>query len=470
MPSRHQRINPRDGAFWGEQLNKADGGNDPTVGISLVRETRPEASLGGKAWFNLLVTLVGMLAGFYVSVYSSEIKGGLRAFVNLPWLQLPDWGHLLVAVVATLVFGSCLNANLSAQRDRAEEAKSDAAEQQRRLLDQLGTQRAETREAQQFAKSQGEALQLKLNDVLSIPPRGFLSLFREFATDVGLLAFTPSADTEFFDDRVRIILYAIASLAQQYDESDSSVEYTACYYLYHSKHALEKMPVATRAQILRHLQLTENNDAGLSGMAGLLELRDGMSVSVKDGKTSRPSGIEALTLGVAEHASHAESFGGRSVSSVLPGAPWSVAMGDFYVAPTIESAAKWLSDQADFTKRVKNEFQRYFSQGPGRSVKSFASLPIVLPERLPNAQTPRDTDEEAIDEHRGAQIVRDPVVGVLTIHSSAPGILRSSSSRTDIARDVFIPLLQPFLTALVVETVSARRLLPSSPISGHEPS
>jgi hypothetical protein len=449
-------------------LSEVDKGTDPTAGTSLKRMNRRPANVGSKAWFSLLVTLVGMLAGFYVSIYSSEIKSSLKVLVNLPWPQLDDWGHLGVAVVATLVFGGCLNANLSAQRDRAEEAQSDAAAQQWRLLDQLSTQRAETRDAQQFARTQGEALQLKLNDVLSIPPRGFLSLFREFATDVGLLAFTPSADTGLFDDRVRIILYAIASLAQQYDESDSSVEYTACYYLYHSKYALERMPSANLGQILRCLQLTENNDAGLSGMAGLLELRDGMSVSVKDGKTSRPSGIEPLTLGVAEHASHAESMDGRQVWRVLPGAPWSVALGDFYVAPTIEAAAKWLSEQADFTRKVKNEFQNYFAHGPGKSVKSFASIPIVLPERLPSAQTPKDIDQDAIDESRGAQIVRDPVVGVLTIHSSAPGILRSSSSRTDIARDMFIPLLQPFLTALVIETVSASRLLSRSPISGHE--
>jgi hypothetical protein len=423
------------------------------------------ASTASRPAFASLVALVGTAAGFYVSIFSSEIRLAVKA---LPDVQAASVGlpHVGVALFLTLLFGLLLSANLNAQRVQSKQAQDFAVAQGELLLAQVQSQTKETREAQDFAREQAAALKGKIDDVLSIPPRGFLDSFEEFAFSIGMLGFEPSSDADLFDDRVRVILHAIASLAKQYDEAAPDIEYTACYYLYHSEDVLRAMTSMRREEILAKLTLTENNAAGLAGMAGLLELREGMAVSVRDGKRLPTASIGPLVLGVADKAFAAQKSN-DGAWPVLPGAPWSVVSGEYFVAPTMDDAYRWLQERSDVTKQVQGEFRKYFSTGPGRSVKSFASLPIGWPEKTFRALSAADAVGSA--EQRPMQPPPERVVGVLTIHASAPGVLRSRSTRIDAAKLSFVPLLQPFLTALMVETITARRLAAKTAVTPAAP-
>jgi hypothetical protein len=387
-------------------------------------------TVGHRNWFGSLVTLVGMLAGFYVSVYSSEIKNAVRGLSN--FTLHADVSHLLVAAVATLAFGIVLAAHLAAQK-------------------------TQTETVQDFARAQGDALLAKLNDLLSIPPQGFMRHFQELHNDVSLLTFTPSGDPKYFDDRVRLVLRAIASLTQRYDNAGADTQYTACLYLYHARADLDRMPAQARAQLLQHLKFTENAAAQAAGLAAVLELRQGLCASTHDGKDWPGSPVEPLTLGIADPPSMGDKASTDPVWKVLPGAPWSALTGEYFVAPTIDDAMRWMQSQADFTKQVTQEFQAYFAAGAGRTIKSFASVPITFGEFDAHAPVPAATAAtSAPPVPGGTQPQR--VIGVLTIHSSAPYLLRSAPGSAGLAKAIFIPLLQPFLTTLIVETLNASRL------------
>lgn len=382
---------------------------------------------GSRHWFAAMVPLLGTLVGFYVSVYSTEIKEALKAAVGLGTASA--WVHLAVAVVGTALFGLALNALLSAQQAQAREAERLAQ-----------AQRADTRKAQEFADEQSRVLRQKLDEVLSIPPQGFMKSFQAFTTVIGLQALSRGADPNLFDDRVRNILHAVASLAHQYDGAPASAAYSACLFLHHDQSDLEQLPEAKRKLLSQTLQLTDNAAAGLNGLGGVLELRGDMSVTVQEGKLVPDARVPAVTLGLPLLKKTAEGLW-----RAMPGAPWAAVTRQYGVWASLDDAKNWLDTCGDFTRELKSRFKAFFATGgAGQGIQSFAAIPLLL---------------EAPGRAEGAE---PEVLGVLTLHATVPGLLQSSTPRPHVAEEVFLPLLQPFLTALIAEVAHASRQAPDS--------
>ena len=192
-----------------------------------------------------------------------------------------------------------------------------------------------------------------------------------------------------------MVLSAVAVLAHHFDGGPSDATYAANIMLFKPSSSLTSPQEITEFE--QRLVFTEEA-VDIRKLLGVLDLRCELSTTNRVDGQKPDAQLKPLALPIP-HATTTAS--GRSY--VLPGAPAAFCERKLNVYADTQTLSEWCKRNGAFSPVVIDKVAAYFQSGIGREFRSFASLPLMWSDDQP--------------------------VGVLNIHSSQVGMLRSSEDR-----------------------------------------
>lgn len=343
------------------------------------------------AVYATFVSLIILLTGIIGSLFSSEIRLGIRTFVeNSIGLVFtvppsPTRAFWVMVIIAALLF----------------------------FLRQ---------KAVDFARQQSEGRLIDRSDSLdrlirTLPPGDFLTTFRRLYSEVqGLpLRFSTTVEPPELEDiarSIRSVLKAVAILAYEFDGRPEETVYAANIMLFIPVNTIDK---SKKDEIERRLLFTERGEE-LESLQGVLDLRTNLSVAIRGGTTiaDPDTGLKALSLPIPKQ--HKSKIGR---SYLLPGAPIAFCEMRLDSYHDTHTLAGWCKEKGDFSPTVIHQLKEYFDSGPGAKFRSFISIPL-------------------------ANLADPEAVGVLNLHSDKTHLL---AEKEPVAQ--FVPLTTPFVFILL---------------------
>lgn len=324
-----------------------------------------------KWWFSALTTCLGVFAGLLGSIYGDKIKTAFPfALENGPiaWSVVLFW-------VSLLIFGWFFGLGFNAQNQATN----------------------------------------KLEQVIrTLPPKGFLVVFEDlFKTCLNVYwqaQETQGGITKAMEKTIVTALHGVLCLVKTFDSRHDHPVYSANIMLFRPITDLE--PVSLGDNII----FTEpgyNPDA----WDGVLQLRKEFALTLTDKEELKPDlMIKAIMLPIPKLKFRMD----KGKPTVLPGAPAVFCDPTKFVGfENTLQLASWCREQSGLRASIAENVERYFVDGDGKDIRSFISIPIVLP---------------------GAQAGENPeVLGVINLHSNREGILPGEKA------GLFVPLTSPFM-------------------------
>lgn len=342
-----------------------------------------------RAAFPVAVAVLGAFAGLWIFLYSQELRDALSQLGTKGGLRQAMTAHVVIAFLLFIAFLVVF------------------------ALQQYTLKMAD-KAAQHELMSESTTLRTMIADLKTLPPEGFLQSFQEsFSSVAELMLFTRPVDgkTTDYADMIRSVLRSTAALARGYDRDPEGVEYTATVMVYWSGESLQKHFDTPRSKtLLSTLKFSSAVDHHFSSDDGILELVPALAASAN---AAQPPTLAPLALPVSKNP-RTRVMGGDKFN-VLPGGPFAVAFGKYAHYESIEAMLKWCRDEADILQSVQEQLRVYYSNGDGKHIGSFLSVPLTL---------------------NGMHI------GVVNIQASAPRMLSHGGT----AR--FVPVLTPLVTLL----------------------
>ncbi|GEM_PF-3571261 len=323
-----------------------------------------------KWWFSALTTCLGVFAGLLGSIYGDKIKTAFPfALVNGPieWSVVMFW-------VSLLIFGWFFGLGFNAQNQATN----------------------------------------KLEQVIrTLPPKGFLVVFEDlFKTCLNVYwqaKETQAGSNKAMESTIVTALQGVLCLVKTFDSRPDHPVYSANIMLFRPIREVEPTNLA------ENIIFTEpgyNPDA----WDGILQLRKEFAFTMTDKDLTPDQTIKPIMLPVPKPQFRSD----KGKPTVLPGAP------AVYCDPTrfvgFENTlqlATWCREQSGLRASIAENVERYFVDGDGKDIRSFISIPIVLPPG-PSGQNPE-------------------VLGVINLHSNREGILPGEKA------GLFVPLTSPFM-------------------------
>ncbi|MBB3196427.1 hypothetical protein [Roseateles terrae] len=260
----------------------------------------------------------------------------------------------------------------------------------------------------------------------TLPNEAFLPSFQDsygeaFAVAVLAIA-SPEVRAAQVDAAIRAVLAALADTARDFDGGEDDAVYRA--------HLMLFRPREMRSLVSDSLGLPTISSQHLE-YAGALETVVELSTSL----TARGE-IDAALVTIhlpipAEGMDYFDADLGRTRSSLIPGAATSYVKGTFDSFATIDDFLARLKESSLDRTHV-GTIQRYFVEGTGRSIRSFATLPVM------------DLTLSGVGSDEGASGRAAHPLAVLVLQSSAIGLLADNGAT------LFAPLAGPFLNLLAM--------------------
>jgi hypothetical protein len=229
---------------------------------------------------------------------------------------------------------------------------------------------------------------------------------------LSLLAFKEQTSHAELAQAIKGVLGGLAEFVKELDQAPVSSRYQCSLFLFHAKPSASGPDPALAAvpKLFPTYWPAE--------LAGVLELRPELSTAddAKPCLLPLPSASETLVQG-------------RMRPIVWPGAAYSAAKREYQIFRSIRDVREWC-DKANYSDGLKEEIDRYFSTGDGKGVKSFATLPVEVEER---------------------------VVGVISIERSTPGLLPAERHQ------IFVPIVTPLILYTAQLLLRYRSLPPPAP-------
>jgi hypothetical protein len=333
------------------------------------------------------VTLLGLLAGVFGSVYSTEIGAAFPfSWIGgaIPWHPSLFWG---TAIATALLF----------------------------FLRQGAIDGAHRESEENLGRRSDELVKL----IRTLPPGGFLSTFQrlywhcsDVLVDV-LNVPTEELPAASVERAIRIVLSEVAALAHDFDGRPGDVLYAANIMLFRPAESL----APARAALAERLRFAEP-ETDLTALEGILDLAVELSTTqAEDYVPDRD--LQPMALPVPRMK---RSPDGRR-SRVLPGAPraFSERLLDIYA--DTHTLGQWCREKGDFSESVCKQVENYFRSQ--HSVRSFVSFPLMqLRDKRP--------------------------VAVLNVHRNKEGILRTRTESEPEVLDQFSALIGPFSSTLLL--------------------
>lgn len=409
--------------------------------------------LTSHAAFGGVVTLLVVLAGAAASLFTDGIRKQWSIFPS------PDstlGGTIFWILVALSVVLIVVNQRSLLLRD--EQSQEKLSDSIKRLEQSQGSLSGSIGQLDNAVK--------RLN---TLPSEGFLASFQDayyesfrLATNVVI---DESSTVAQIEHAIRNVLFAIADVAKDFDGARKDTVYSANIMLYRELGAPPFDPMA------RDLIPVPN---GSKEYSGLLEAVASLSASTNNGGPGVVDrSLTPITLPVPVDAS--SCFDHQlcvSKTPVIPGAPASFVTGQFQSFCDIESFVSHLRNETTLDLRYIETIRKYFTEGDGKGIKSFASMPIVTLVESEDAPPLDEVDTTAVDGVAktgisgqdgvsredaatldAGKVSSEGMLGVLNLHSQERGLL------ADNGNVLFAPLMGPFtcLLALLLLTLKGAK-------------
>lgn len=352
----------------------------------------------GSALYATVVTTLGLLAGLWGSLYSSEIRSAW------PFQSGPYQG---VSAHALFFWSLVLSATFLF------------------FLGQVLVERARRQAEQELTKRSGKLEEL----IRTQPPEEFLSLCADlyktcFATqDVFNYSHGLRSEPEEVAQSVRFVLRTFVILAQSFDRAPN-LRYAANVMLFRDA---QQLTPAARTEIKQRLRFCDQ-EIGIENLRGVLDLRCDLStVSLSSNADSDPD-LKPLALPVPRQDHPGKVFPGEAEyrSRLLPGAPRAFYKGKMECYLDTSTLRAWCERHGDFSPGIQQDLDDYFrNHAMGIHVKSFVSIPLWNPQ------------------------LENEVMGVLNLHRDEIGILKAE------------PLARQFFQVVTPNVLTLERLLSS---------
>jgi hypothetical protein len=340
------------------------------------------------AWFGTATAAAGAVAGLFGSVYGTQIANAWPLTLHGPWNGVSH--EAVVFWTAFWIFVA-----LFFQRQRSDDTARARLEDAARRIEVL---------------------------VQTLPPEAFRGQFAQVAdaTHDALAEVLPRAAEEDLtaDDLgrfIRTLLRQVAELARVYDDQPLKGRtpgvYAANVMLFV---ATSQTAPALPEGVVRSLRfVTPGQD--LTKLAGALWMRSDLFATNLSGE--EPADVPDLSLPVDS----VQKRQGRW--TLLPGGPRAFATDDVDSYADTHTLARFCAETGDFLEVTRAELRTYFIEGPGTSVRSFISRPLVSGERR---------------------------LGVLNLHSDTVNILGPAEGRQQVFQAVLTPILLELADAVSV--------------------
>ena len=299
----------------------------------------------GSPLFAVLVTVGGVWAGAWASLYAAEI---LDAFpFRMPWPP-SDWEMRPKAAIfwAALLITAIMVFFRTWATDAARRAATDE------LVTAMRTN----------------------------PPTTFLNTWADLTADAVarllLARDAKSATKADVEGLIRQQLYVFSVLLREmYGEASDRV-YGANIMVYLSKDGMDE---ATRKQIHERLKFFETDET-LAKLRGVLDLQPSLSTTAtpsRENKITEDTALDPLALPIPEETrvSVAGDTGQRWL--VVPGAPLAFVSRTSETVSNVEEIPRWCQQKGDFPRRVIDQMREHFRTLPGSHSRAFISVPLV---------------------------------------------------------------------------------------------
>jgi hypothetical protein len=322
-----------------------------------------------KWWFSALTACLGAVAGLLGSIHAEQIKNAFPFAwpgTTIVWPALGFWASLLV-------FGYFFGLGFRAQNEATN----------------------------------------KLEQVIrTLPPRGFLVVFEDlFKACFGVDALARDEGQQGIEASITTALVSIATLAKSFDTRRDHPQYSINVMLFRSINEVDK-------EDIRKNVIFAEPGYNPEAWEGVLQLQKEFAFTLSDdGKSGiqKDTGVNPIMLPIPKPEFRVD----RGKPTILPGAPAVYCdPSNFAGFENTLELAKWCRDQSGLRASIADDIERYFRDGPGKEIRSFISIPIVLPD---GADPPGET------------------IGVLNLHSNRERMLPGEKAA------LFAPLTTPFV-------------------------
>jgi hypothetical protein len=352
----------------------------------------------GSALYATVVTTLGLLAGLWGSLYSSEIRSAW------PFQSSPYEG---VSAHALFFWSLVLSATFLFFRRQVlvEKARRHAERELTNRVDKL----------EELIRTQ--------------PPEDFLSLCAQlykicFATHDALkYSQGQKLEPEKIAQSTRLVLRTFVILAQQFDRAPN-LRYAANVMLFRDA---KQLTSAAQAEMKQRLRFCDH-EVGIENLRGVLDLRCDLSTVSLSSNADPDPDLRPLALPVPQQDHPDKVFPGEAEyrSRLLPGGPRAFYKGTMECYLDTSTLPIWCQQHGDFSPGIQQDLDDYFrNHEMGIHVKSFVSIPL----RNPQAE--------------------NEILGVLNLHRNEVGMLKAEQ------------LARQFLQVVTPNILTLERLLAS---------
>lgn len=340
------------------------------------------------AWFGTATAAAGAVAGLFGSVYGTQIAHAWPLTLHGPWNGVSH--EAVVFWTAFWIF-----VGLFFQRQRSDDTARARLEDAARRIEVL---------------------------VQTLPPEAFRGQFAQVADashDALAEVLPRTAEEDLTADDlgrfIRTLLRQVAELARVYDDQPlkgrTPAVYAANVMLFVG--TSQTAPALPEDVVSSLRFVTPGQD--FAKLAGALWMRRDLFATNLSGE--EPADLPELSLPVDA----VQKRQGRW--TLLPGAPRAFATDDVDSYADTHTLARFCAETGDFLEVTRAELHTYFTEGPGTSVRSFISRPLVSAERR---------------------------LGVLNLHSDTVNILGPAEGRQQVFQAVLTPILLELADAVSV--------------------
>ena len=326
------------------------------------------AWIAAQWWFAGFTACLGAFAGLLGSVYATQIGGAFP--LSLSFAVGPVIWEAVLFWVSLFAFGLFFGMGFKAQLDATNK------------LEQA---------------------------IRTLPPKGFLIVFEDlfritFATDSELNQAT--SDLASLTETIVAALSGVVLLVRQFDTRNDHPRYSVNLMVFKPIKDIESN------ELKKQIKFAEPgfNSAAWDGVLQL-EPEFAYSVSGREAQPQKDQEVPPIMLPIPKPEYRSD----KGKPTILPGAP------DVFCNPnrfagfenTLQLAT-WCREHSGLRASIAEDIERYFTEGPGKEIRSFISIPVVSP-----------SSEE--------------VLGVLNLNSNRDGFLLGEQA------GLFVPLTTPFM-------------------------
>jgi hypothetical protein len=296
------------------------------------------------ALYATVVTTLGLFAGAWGSLYSSEIRSAWP-FVWGPYDGVSRHSVFFWSLVlsATLLFfwGQVAVADQAARLE--ELIRTQPPEDFLALCASLNNQCFAIHDALKYSSSSGKT-----------DPQGIIQ-------------------------SIRLVLWTFVILAKEFDRSPKAVRYAANVMVFRETQSLspdEKVAVKKRLTFC-------DPDVSVDNLRGVLDLRRDLSTTSRLDDGSPDPDLKPMALPVTRQDHPDRVLHGETTyrSRLLPGAPRAFYKQGMECYLDTSKLADWCKTKGDFSPGIEEQIDEYFrNHDMGSHVKSFVSLPLRNPQ------------------------------------------------------------------------------------------